>query len=44
MERLPSRAQFYRLAVVVGGSSAPAVVISMSTAGMWREYSYHRWF
>ena len=28
MERLPSRAPFYRLAVVVGGSSAPAVMIS----------------
>ena len=39
MERLPSRAPFYRLAVGVGGSSAPAVVISGSTAGPWREYS-----
>ena len=28
MERLPSRAPFYRLAVGVGGSSTPAVVIS----------------
>ena len=33
MERLPSRAPFYRLAIVVGGSSAPTVVISGSTAG-----------
>jgi hypothetical protein len=30
MERLPSRTPFYRLAVVVGGSSAPAVVVSGS--------------
>ena len=31
MEILPSKAPFYRLAVVVGGSSAPTVVISGST-------------
>ena len=31
MERLPSRASFYRLTVMVGGSSAPAVVINAST-------------
>ena len=37
MERLPSRAPFYRLAVTVGGSSAPAVVISGSTAGPWGD-------
>ena len=34
MERLPSRAPFYRLAIAIGGSSVPTVVVSGSTVGM----------